>query len=104
MPASGQRGGRLDAARRELARAVPDLIRAALADYRRLAAAGAEDVADAKAVAARHAACKAAVAHIESLIRLARWAQDEAADQTAPDLDALVAEARAGLAARDPGT
>jgi hypothetical protein len=91
---------RLDAARREIARALPDMLRGALAAY--VDAVGAGDADAAKDAAARHTAGKAAVAHIEALVRLARWAQ-ESGDGAAGDaaLDSLIAEAQRDLAGRE---
>lgn len=62
----------------------------ALGSYARFSALDIPD--DAKGFAAHHAACKAAVAHIDALLRLSRWtATDESKDDT--DLAGMLSEA-----------
>ncbi|MBI5165300.1 MAG: hypothetical protein HY985_15520 [Magnetospirillum sp.] len=90
----------IDSLRRRLLGALPARIDAALAGYETFAAA--PPPADAKGFAAWHAAAKAALAHIELLVKLARWAEGKADDPTPtavgdPGLDCLLAEARAAL-------
>ncbi|CAA7619529.1 conserved hypothetical protein [Magnetospirillum sp. LM-5] len=87
----------LDTLRAELRRTLPARISAALESYGRFTAD--EPPADAKGFAAWQAAAKAALAHVEVLVKLARWAdgQDGGADPAEPSLDALLAEARASL-------
>lgn len=86
--------------RGDLAAVLPPLITAAADSYRGFAAAAAPD--DAKGFAAHHAACKAALAHMELLIKLARWAEDDTTDEPPPgDVDTverLLASARAAVA------
>lgn len=86
--------------RGELAAVLPPLITAAADSYRGFAAAAAPD--DAKGFAAHHAACKAALAHMELLIKLAQWAEDDTTDQPPPgDVDTverLLATARSAIA------
>ena len=62
-----------------------------------------EPPADAKGFAAWHAAAKAALAHVELLVKLARWAESgiDQALGTADGLDHLLTEARAALDALD---
>lgn len=59
--------------RRQIAGFLPDAISIALKSYKNFY--GSEDGFEtAKDFAAHHGACKAAIAHIELLIKLARWA------------------------------
>jgi hypothetical protein len=89
----------LEALRRRLKAALPHRIAAAAEGYDQFTAD--PPGLDAKSFAAHHAACKSALAHIELLIKLARWASGELA-QTQPEgdeeLESLLAEARAALA------
>lgn len=86
--------------RADLAAVLPPLITAAAGSYRGFAAALAPD--DAKGFAAHHAACKAALAHMEMLIKLARWAEDETTDEPPPGdadtLERLLASAHSAIA------
>lgn len=83
----------LASAERRLIEQLPGLIDAAVESYRRFAEA--EPPGDAKSYAARQAACKAALAHLDLLLRLARMLLPRAAPEYAPDLETLIAEARA---------
>lgn len=88
----------LDALRGRLCMALPDRIAAAVDSYGRFAAAEAPE--DAKGFAAHHAACRAALAHMDLLVKLARWAeagQDDAPPAEDDSLDRLLAEARSAL-------
>ncbi|WP_085581045.1 hypothetical protein [Thalassospira mesophila] len=67
---------RLTRLRRELLRALPTDIRRARKAYHRVASEAAS-VMDAKGFVNHQAACKAALAHVESLIKLLRWVCDE---------------------------
>lgn len=84
---------------RGLAALLPEAIARTLESYRRYALGDppvAEDAPlDPKAFAAHHAACRAALAHLDALAKLVRLAAEETAG--AGDLDALVAEARCTL-------
>ncbi len=88
----------LETLRRRLQAVLPARIQAALDGYGRFAAD--EPPPDAKGFAAWHAAAKAALAHVEVLVKLARWAEGKA-DEPEPDavsgLDRLLADARAAL-------
>ncbi len=89
----------LDTLRRRLKQALPMRIAAAASGYDQFTAE--PPGLDAKTFAAHHAACKSALAHIELLIKLARWAAGEIpspAGESEESLDALLAEARAALA------
>lgn len=76
---------------------LPDRIVAALAGYERFTAE--EPPADAKGFAAWHGAAKAALGHVEVLVKLARWAEgkDESLPGADDGLGRLLAEARAAL-------
>lgn len=61
-----------DASRIQIARFLPDAIAKALTSYHRFATG---DVStDTREFSAHHTACKVAIAHIELLLKLARWA------------------------------
>lgn len=93
---------KLDMLRAELQSALPDRIRAALAAYHRFTADDPPD--DPKSFAAWHAAAKAALAHVEGLVKLMRWAQAEAdAAGGEENSDALLEQARGALARLDDG-
>lgn len=61
-----------DDTRRRIARFLPDAIVQALKSYHRFSQQTAPE--EAKEFSAHHNACKVAIAHIELLIKLARWA------------------------------
>lgn len=83
----------LAAAERRLTEQLPGLVDTAVESYRNFAEA--EPPGDAKSYAARQAACKAALAHLDLLLRLARMLLPKAAAEAAPDLETLIVEARA---------
>jgi len=92
----------LDALRRRLHLVLPDQIQSAADSYAGFAAKAAPT--ESKDFANHHTACKAALIHLEHLIRLIRWAGGEpepASSEIDPALAELVAEARRDLAA-DP--
>ena len=78
---------------------LPGRIAAALDEYRRFVAEPPPD--DAKGFAAWQAAAKAALAHVEGLVKLARWAEGEVASDGDDGLDGLLAQARRALADLD---
>lgn len=91
--------------RAELLRDLPGDIKRVRNAYRR-AAQQAALLRDAKDFNAHQAACKTALGHIESLIKLLRWAGEGAQTDTAekgnegsngPSVDQLIAEARRKL-------
>jgi len=91
----------IDALRRRLAGALPAGIARALAGYDSFTAGLPPD--DPKGFAAWHAAARAALAHVDLLVRLVRWAQggtSVGADADDP-VEALLAQARAALAGFD---
>lgn len=88
------------AGREQIATFLPDAIAKALTSYHRFADSSIPD--DPKGFSAHHGACKVAIAHVELLLKLARWADlpDAAvADQnTQVILSAMMAEANEKLA------
>ncbi len=89
----------LEAVRDRLSSLLPPLLENAAASYQ--AFAGLDPPEDVKGFTAHHAACKAALAHLDLLAKLARWAEGtaEAAPPAEPDSAArLLAEAQAALA------
>jgi hypothetical protein len=87
----------IETLRSGLRAALPARVRMALDGYERFT--GDEPPADAKGFAAWHAAAKAALAHVELLLKLVRWAEGraEAADPAETGIDRLLAQARAAL-------
>ena len=88
----------LDAFRHNLFAHLPGFLDKATNGYRRFNAIDPPD--DAKAFAAHHAACRAALAHIQLLLSLARWvetADGSTREEAGDDLDRLVAEAQIAL-------
>lgn len=89
--------------RDSLRTSLPGRVRDAVAAYAAFAAQPPPD--DAKGFAAHHAACKAALAHAEMLVRLLRWAEggvttaDEAsaAPEAATEITDLLNRARVAL-------
>lgn len=65
------------AMREKIACHLPDAFEAAIKSYREFYDQPAPD--DAKSFAAHHAACKAAIAHLQLLIKLANWVENDAA-------------------------
>lgn len=61
-----------DTTRAQISKFLPDAIAQALTSYHRFSEQSVPELA--KDFAAHHSACKVAVAHIELLIKLARWA------------------------------
>ena len=85
------------ALRKRVHAVLPSLLDKALSGYRHFATE--QQPKDPKGFAAHHVACKAALAYMELLIRMARWAEvngddDEAATE---DMSQLIAEARTAL-------
>lgn len=87
----------LSGLRARLSTTLPDHVAAALAGYEDFTAAS--PPADSKGFAAWHAAAKAALAHVDLLIKLARWAEGSA--EADDGMDRLLAGARAALEALD---
>lgn len=74
--------------RAQVAEFLPDAIDRALHSYRAFMAGNVPD--DAKGFSAHHTACKVAIAHVDLLLKLARWAE-------LPDARVLDADACAKL-------
>ena len=97
-------------ARRELRHVLPDAIEQALCDYAGFAHLEDDESApsEARVFSQYHAACKAALQHLEALLKLAKWvneddkplAQVDGDDQA--DLRRMMAEAREALAELTP--
>lgn len=86
--------GEIDAVRREALAALPAAMRAALEHYHRFTADPPPE--DAKGFAAWQGAAKAALAHVEGVAKLLRWAEGQG-DAVDGGIDHLLAEARAAL-------
>ena len=89
-----------EAARGEVALLLPVALHRAVESYRRFAVLKVADPDDPKAFAAHHAACKAALQHLETLAKLARWATDTEDAGAGSDDEALarmVHDARTAL-------
>lgn len=86
-----------EALQRQVRGTLPERMRAALAGYDRFTAE--EPPADAKGFAAWHAAAKAALVHVEVLVKLMRWAEGRGETEAEPadGLDHLLDQARHAL-------
>ncbi|MFQ3622075.1 MAG: hypothetical protein SNJ73_00875 [Acetobacteraceae bacterium] len=81
---------------------VDQAIERAIASYHAFAASGPSG-ADAKEFAAHHAACKAALAHLDLLLKIAKITETPTPGTADGDQRlALVAEARAAVGGEDP--
>lgn len=89
----------LSALRRRLVQALPGRIAGAVDGYEAFAATPPPD--DPKGFAAWHAAAKAALAHIDLLVKLARWAEGRTEIPETEGVESLLAEARVALAGFD---
>ena len=91
----------LDGLKRSLTKMLPQRISHAAERYGDFSALVPGDTA--KDFAAHHAACKAALSHIDLLVKLLRWAAGEGKDDEGGDLgeDGLLAKARAALGHED---
>ncbi|MBI3446477.1 MAG: hypothetical protein HY055_14245 [Magnetospirillum sp.] len=89
----------LSGLRIRLAASLPDRVAAALAGYEDFTASS--PPADAKGFAAWHAAAKAALAHVDLLVKLARWAEGSPEPDAEGGVERLLAGARAALDALD---
>ncbi|MEQ8444194.1 MAG: hypothetical protein RIM72_09020 [Alphaproteobacteria bacterium] len=86
--------------RKELIRRLPEMLDAAIAAYQRIALTGQSD--DPKSFVATHTGAKAALAHIEQIIKLAETAleKEQVADQGKKgEVEAYLSAARLALAA-----
>lgn len=86
-----------DALRAVVLSQLPPRVHAALDGYHRFTAE--EPPADAKGFAAWHAAAKAALAHVETLVKLVRWADGPTvpAEPAEEGLEDLLGQARRAL-------
>ncbi len=85
----------LAALKTRLKKTLPEKISEVIASYETFSEQPVPD--DAKGFSAHHSACKSAVVHAETLLKLARWTEDEkpAPDSgTMPDIEELLREAR----------
>ncbi len=85
----------LSALKKRLKKSLPEKISAVIASYENFSEQPVPE--DAKGFSAHHSACKSAVVHAETLLKLARWTEDEelaASQSTTSGLDALLQEAR----------
>ncbi len=85
----------LDLLRQTLAGSLPGHIQAAVAGYEDFTSG--PPPGDAKGFAAWHAAAKAALAHVDLLVKLARWAAGGADTSEDDGVDGLLRQARAAL-------
>ena len=89
-----------DDIRAKIIQFLPSAIHRALSSYHEFIDQTPAD--DAKGFSAHHTACKAAIAHIDLLLKLAKWAdlpgqQDDAKARAEAELSALLSEAEAEL-------
>ncbi|MBF0093734.1 MAG: hypothetical protein HQL33_01585 [Alphaproteobacteria bacterium] len=87
----------LETLRRGLRDTLPKRIAQAIKSYDAFATTPPPD--DPKGFGAHHAACRACLAHAETLVKLARWAEGtEAVAESDPnDIERLIAEARSAI-------
>lgn len=81
-----------DAMRREIIKLLPDLLKKALESYSSFMTKQLSDektTDDSKNFKSHHDACKAALAHIQLLIKLANWAEPGHANTDHPDHSVL---------------
>ena len=95
-----KKAGSIEEVRNLLSSLLPNLIQSATVSYEVFS--GTEIPEDAKGFATHHAACKAALSHVELLTKLARWAEsvEEGATPTLSEdeeIAGLLAGARAAL-------
>lgn len=88
----------LDASRAAIARLVPDAMDRAVASYRRFV--GVDIPLDAREFKEHHTAGRTALAHLEALLRLARWAARAGdAQDGSEDFETMLEKAGAAVAA-----
>jgi len=90
--------------RQELASRLPDMLTTAIESYERITLPPVD--ADAKSYAALHGAAKAALSHIESLLKLAKWAslEDCSKDEHDNSLAHLIDAAKTAMANKSDTT
>ena len=85
-----------DQTREEIAKLLPQAIQKTLESYHRFTSSNIEETV--KEFSAYHTACKAAIAHLDLLLKLARWAEGHENDQNSTaDLENLIHSAKADL-------
>ena len=85
----------LSALRKRLKKTLPEKISEVIASYENFSEQPVPD--DAKGFSAHHSACKSAVVHAETLLKLARWTEDEktlSQQGNILEIDSLLQEAR----------
>lgn len=100
----------IDLIKDDFCKCLPNDIAMARDAYQRLASEAA-GIMEAKEFAAHQGACKAALGHLESLIKLLRWACEGAVEPTSNDanngqingIDRLIDEARSALSSMSDG-
>lgn len=89
----------LSALKRRLKKTLPEKISQVIESYETFSEQAVPD--DAKGFSAHHSACKSAVIHAETLLKLARWTEDEIvqpeAEKTGSDIMALLDEAKTDI-------
>lgn len=85
----------LTALRKRLKKTLPEKISEVIASYENFSDQPVPD--DAKGFSAHHSACKSAVVHAETLLKLARWTEDDkniSKQGNLLEIDSLLQEAR----------
>jgi len=85
----------LSALKKRLQKTLPEKISEVIASYENFSEQPVPD--DAKGFSAHHSACKSAVVHAETLLKLARWTEDEktiSKQGNLIEIDTLLQEAR----------
>ena len=85
----------LSALKKRLKKTLPEKISEVMASYENFSEQPVPD--DAKGFSAHHSACKSAVVHAETLLKLARWTEDETPQSisgTTTDIEKLLIEAK----------
>lgn len=84
----------LKALKSKLKKELPSQISKVISSYEDFAGQPVPD--DAKGFTAHHNACKSAVVHAETLLKLARWTADDASSESSPsaDWEKILLEAR----------
>lgn len=88
----------LRALKSRLKKTLPEKISKVIESYENFSEQAVPD--DAKGFSAHHSACKSAVSHAETLLKLARWTDNEAALKTEgdkDDIEQLIKEAKADI-------
>lgn len=83
------------AMRVKIAQSLPEAFDAAIQSYQSFFAQDHSE--SAKSFSAHHSACKAAIAHLQLLIKLADWVEEEAPDNELENLREIRAKAEAEL-------